>query len=53
MCPIVSDVWKLLGIHKVLAQVCSLESEGGAIRETLLRDGTSKAPLLPVAILES
>jgi hypothetical protein len=29
MCPIVSDVWKLLGIHKVLAQVCSLESEGG------------------------
>jgi hypothetical protein len=40
MCPRVSDVWKLLGIHEVLALVCSLESEGGAILEMLLRNGT-------------
>jgi hypothetical protein len=33
-CPRVNEIWGILGLHGTLAQVCTLEADGGEILET-------------------
>ena len=41
------EIWSLLGMGDIISQVCNFEREGGPILETILRDRSVKAPLLP------